>query len=98
MICRDINKLKEPFKSCIIELLADIKEQELPFEVFETVRTVARQRHLYNKKRTRTMRSRHITGNACDIVHKPNGRWSWKDISAYKRMGQFSRSVLACFQ
>lgn len=51
----------------------------LDFTVLEGLRTRQRQLELYNKRATRTMRSRHIHGFAVDIAPMMDGqvRWDW---------------------
>lgn len=49
------------------------------FMVFEGLRTVERQKLLVKSGASRTMRSRHLTGHAVDLVPVLNGepRWDW---------------------
>ena len=48
--------------------------------VIEGLRSVERQRQLFNQGHTRTMNSRHITGHAVDVVPWVDGAisWDWK--------------------
>lgn len=50
------------------------------FAVIEGLRTVERQRYLFNKGATRTMASRHLTGDAVDLAPFVDGQvsWDWK--------------------
>lgn len=52
---------------------------DIDFTVVEGVRTVARQKQLYQKGATKTMRSRHIHGFAVDLAPVIGGqvRWDW---------------------
>jgi peptidoglycan L-alanyl-D-glutamate endopeptidase CwlK len=56
-----------------------IEISPIDFTVLEGKRTVERQRELFAKKATRTMRSRHIHGFAVDLAPLINGevRWDW---------------------
>lgn len=56
-----------------------IEISPIDFTVLEGKRTVERQRELFAKKATRTMKSRHIHGFAVDIAPLVNGevRWDW---------------------
>lgn len=47
--------------------------------VIEGVRTTVRQAELVKAKASRTMRSRHLTGHAVDLMATVNGegRWDW---------------------
>lgn len=51
----------------------------LDFTVLEGLRTVARQKQLYDQGATKTMNSRHITGHAVDLAPMIGGtiRWDW---------------------
>ena len=51
---------------------------EVDFMVFEGVRTIQRQRHLYNKGASRTLKSYHLYGLAVDLVPYVNGKISWE--------------------
>ena len=44
------------------------KHTEVPFMVFEGVRTLARQKKLKRQGKSKTLRSRHLTGHAVDLV------------------------------
>lgn len=48
------------------------------FIVTEGLRTVARQKELFAKNLSKTMKSRHITGHAVDLAVKIDGTISWK--------------------
>lgn len=52
---------------------------DVDFAVVEGLRTVERQRELYAKGASQTMRSRHITGHAVDLAPVIGGeiRWDW---------------------
>jgi peptidoglycan L-alanyl-D-glutamate endopeptidase CwlK len=47
------------------------------FTVFEGVRTIDRQRKLYSDGKSKTLRSKHLTGNAVDLVVYKNGKITW---------------------
>ena len=49
------------------------------FEVLEGVRSLTRQQQLVKAGASQTMRSRHLTGHAVDLVAHVNGavRWDW---------------------
>tara|TARA_R110002051_G_scaffold108883_1_gene181668 strand:+ start:639 stop:1055 length:417 start_codon:yes stop_codon:yes gene_type:complete len=52
------------------------------FGVIEGVRSVARQKKLVNSGASQTMNSKHITGEAVDLMAYMDGRGSW-EISLY---------------
>lgn len=49
------------------------------FVVIEGLRTHSRQAELFARKASRTMKSRHLTGHAVDLMALVNGegRWDW---------------------
>jgi peptidoglycan L-alanyl-D-glutamate endopeptidase CwlK len=55
---------------------AEISRQ--PFRITEGLRTLARQRQLVAAGASRTLRSRHITGHAVDVVALIGSRISWE--------------------
>ncbi len=54
-----------------------ITRTKVDFTVLEGLRTEARQRQLLEQKRTRTMNSRHITGDAVDVAPIVDGKIPW---------------------
>jgi len=63
--------------------MALMQEHNLPFRVFETLRTHTRQLQLVNKGASRTLKSKHIEGKAIDLVLFINGKWSWDEKHLY---------------
>lgn len=55
---------------------------EVPFVVIEGLRTIERQRELYRLKKTQTLKSRHLTGHAIDVM-EAGGTWPF---AIYKRI------------
>lgn len=55
------------------------KDSPIAFVVIEGRRTLERQKELYRTGKSQTMRSRHLTGHAVDIVPVEHGRitWNW---------------------
>lgn len=51
----------------------------LDFTVLEGLRTLARQKQLFQQRATTTMKSRHLTGHAVDLGAMIGGevRWDW---------------------
>lgn len=58
----------------------------LPFDllVVEGLRTLERQRELVKRKLSRTLRSKHLTGDAVDLCAVKNGNVLWEDREAYR--------------
>lgn len=75
---RSIKKLEglHPDLAKVVKRAAAITEQR--FRLTEGVRTIARQRELVRKGASRTMRSRHITGHAVDVVALVGNGISWQ--------------------
>jgi len=51
------------------------------FTVTEGLRSVLRQKELFAQRKSRTLRSRHITGHAIDVVALRDGKvtWNWQE-------------------
>lgn len=58
--------------------LRAIEITEVPFLVTEGMRSMKRQRELVAAGASKTLKSRHITGHAIDIVPIVSGEVSWK--------------------
>lgn len=55
-----------------------IKETPIDFRVTEGLRTLSRQKHLVEIGASQTLNSRHLTGDAVDLVPWDGGpRWEW---------------------
>lgn len=61
-----------------------------PFFVIEGLRTMERQRELFAKGASRTLRSRHLTGHAVDLGPIP---LDWNDRAAFARLAAAMRSA-----
>lgn len=94
-VLRSIDLLDDRLKPIVRQILADCKYHNLPFEVFETGRSLVRQEYLKEQGMSRTLRSKHLIkfgedGKICkkseafDIVlrYKHNGKmtWSWAEV------------------
>ncbi len=85
---RDLSLLHPVVREKVQAILAQMKKEGIPFEVFEAYRTPQRQAHLYAKGRpnngpkvtwAKPWTSIHQYGMAVDFVLKINGNWSWDD-------------------
>jgi peptidoglycan L-alanyl-D-glutamate endopeptidase CwlK len=76
---RSEQRLKGVHPDLIRVVRRAIEISPIDFTVLEGKRTVERQRELFAKKATRTMKSRHIHGFAVDLAPLINGdvRWDW---------------------
>lgn len=57
---------------------------DMDFTVLEGLRTLAQQRKYYATGKSKTMRSRHLTGHAIDIAPLVDGKVTW-DWAVYDR-------------
>lgn len=74
----DLELLHWYTRKCAENAVAKAKQAGLNVEVFETVRTYARQSYLVSIKNSKTMNSYHRLGLAVDIVFKTaKGNWTW---------------------
>lgn len=66
----------------------------IPFQVIEGVRTLAREKELLKQGATTTLRSRHLTGHAVDIMALVNGKGVW-DVPAYRKIAAAMKQAAA---
>jgi peptidoglycan L-alanyl-D-glutamate endopeptidase CwlK len=71
----------------IVELAE--KTSPVPFMVAEGVRTLARQKQLFDKGSSKTMNSRHLTGDAVDLVPLVDGKVPWDDKSKFDELAKY---------
>lgn len=62
-----------------------IEVSVVDFTVLEGVRSVARQRELFNKGASKTMNSRHLTGHAVDLSPWPI---DWNDLGRFRTLAE----------
>ncbi|WLQ15633.1 M15 family metallopeptidase [Hahella aquimaris] len=55
-----------------------IQISPIDFTVLEGLRTIERQKELYKASKSKTMRSRHLTGHAVDLGVLINGAITWE--------------------
>lgn len=102
----DMKHLHPVYRQKAAELLAKLKDEGLPFRVFEGFRSPERQRYLFEQGRTRpggrvtnarAWQSYHQYGVAADFVLYENDQWSWDDSGAkrswWKRLHELGRQV-----
>lgn len=89
---RDLSKLHPFMREQVNGVLAKLKDEQIPFEIFESYRTPKRQAHLYAQGRTRqgkivtkanAWQSLHQYGVAVDFVLYLEGRWSWSTAGVH---------------
>ena len=74
-----IAKLKGVHPDLVKVIMRAAELSPVPFRVTEGLRTLARQKQLLADGATTTLKSRHLTGHAIDIVPLVGGkpRWDW---------------------
>lgn len=71
-----------------------IKESPIDFTVTEGLRTPQRQQELVNKGFSQTLKSKHLTGHAVDLVAIVDGKVSW-DKEHYPPIAEVMKKVAA---
>ena len=76
---KSIDNLEYVHEDLCHVVMRSIEITDCDFMVFEGLRTIERQKELVSMGASRTMRSRHLTGHAVDLVPVYNGtpRWDW---------------------
>lgn len=72
----------------LVNLVAKNIDKELPgysFIVTEGLRTLERQKQMVSEKKSKTMNSKHLTGNAVDIALLKDNTITW-NASEYKKI------------
>jgi peptidoglycan L-alanyl-D-glutamate endopeptidase CwlK len=63
-----------------------IKESPVDFSIIDGLRTLAEQKKYVAKGASKTMKSRHLTGKAVDIMALVNGKGRWEE-ALYRQIG-----------
>lgn len=72
----------------LVKLVTHAAERsDIAFQITEGVRTAARQKQLVAQGASGTLRSRHLTGHAVDVVAMIGGRVSW-EFPLYERIAR----------
>jgi len=86
--------LHEPFRIRVKQMMDKVQAEGLPFRVFETYRSPARQRYVCAQGHSAmSLPGPHNFGLAVDIVAYVDGKWTWetKGIN-WKRLGEIGES------
>jgi hypothetical protein len=77
---KSLDRLKGVHPDLVKVVKRAIELTKQDFMVLEGLRTLERQKYLLKKGATKTLRSRHITGHAVDLVPLVDGKisWDWK--------------------
>lgn len=78
-----IDLLVEPFRSDVKEIVEELKKRDSKLKVFETKRDMVRQTEIFKAGHSKTLKSKHLEGKACDFVVFDEGNWSW-DAKKYR--------------
>lgn len=88
---KSIGKLSGVHKDLQRVMLASIVDSPYDFGISEGLRTKERQQELFNAGKSQTMRSRHLTGHAVDIVIFIDGKANW-DFEKYRLVADHIKS------
>lgn len=77
---RSLQRLQGVHPDLVKVVKRAIEISQVDFTVTEGLRTLERQKELFAKGASKTMRSRHLTGHAVDISPLVGGKvsWDWK--------------------
>lgn len=71
----------------LVQLMEEaIKDTPIDFTIVEGLRTIERQKQLLLEKKTKTLKSKHLLGNAVDICPYVNGKLDWNNREAFKQV------------
>lgn len=73
-------------------MLEAIENAPFDFGITEGLRTKERQQQLFNEGKSQTLNSRHLTGNAVDIVIFIDNKVTW-DLKYYKVLSDHIKAV-----
>ncbi|ORM68536.1 hypothetical protein HA48_20340 [Pantoea wallisii] len=78
------NNLAGVAPQLVLVLYSAIKSSPVDFCVFEGRRSLERQRMLVAKGLSKTLNSKHLTGEAVDLVPLIKGHLTWEDRAAFR--------------
>lgn len=91
---RSLSRLEGVHPDLVTVVKRAIEITPLDFGISEGVRSVERQRSLFESGASKTMKSRHLTGHAVDLVAYFEGEVSWH-IGHYQRIHEEAMDVAA---
>jgi len=89
---RSKDRLKGVHPDMVKVMQEAIKESPLDFGITEGLRTLERQKELFEAGKSQTMNSRHLKGFAVDIVIFIDGKANW-DLKNYRIVTDHIKSV-----
>ena len=75
---RSLDKLEGVDDRLVAVVKHAITATKVDFGVIQGLRTLEQQKELYEKGASQTMKSKHLTGDAVDLMAYINGRGSWE--------------------
>ena len=85
-------KLNTVHKSLQDLFYAAIGEAPYDFSITEGLRSLERQKQLFKEGKSKTMNSRHLTGNAVDVCIIIDGKASW-DFNKYVELMTYIKKI-----
>ena len=82
---RSLNKMNGVNPKLVEVVKLAITKSPLDFSISEGLRTIERQKELVAQKKSQTMKSRHIVGEAVDICVLVDGKANW-DFENYRKV------------
>lgn len=100
-VSRRLDDLSSRFRPLAVELLARLVEAQIPVLIVDTLRTPAEQEILLATNRSWTQNSKHLTGDAIDLVPfelytaAPGGdKLTWNaDAHVWQRIGEIGERL-----
>lgn len=88
------DKLQGVHPDLVKIVLRAIEITEVDFGISEGLRTKERQEELYKAGKSKTLKSRHLIGQAVDVVAYVNGQVSW-ELKYYQKISEaFHKAAL----
>jgi len=91
-VSNSMDDLQPDVREATVATLREARAKGLDVMVFETGRSLMRQYHLKQNGTTPTMRSKHLIGEAVDIVFVVDGQPSWDPYHNWDLLGEIGKS------
>jgi peptidoglycan L-alanyl-D-glutamate endopeptidase CwlK len=88
-----LSRLKGVNDKLVMLMTASIIDTPIDFCIVEGVRTLERQKILFDEKKSKTLKSKHLTGNAVDICPYINGTLVWDNNEAWTQLIEHVKKV-----
>ncbi len=89
---RSLRNLEGVEESLLVVVLRAIQITKIDFGVIEGLRSEAKQKQLVAAGASQTMRSKHLTGHAVDLMAYLNGRGCW-ELAVYDEIAEAMRQA-----